>query len=77
MFYNKKVAAAQSDLIFSLLQSVADRLDSLDEQVKVFFKKCLQPNVKPEWKEEQYKKILEVGDVALQHHYFMCINLHF
>ncbi|PVD24325.1 hypothetical protein C0Q70_14805 [Pomacea canaliculata] len=44
---------------------VQNRLDSLDEQVKVFFKKCLQPNVKPEWKEEQYKKILEEYQKAL------------
>ncbi|KAL8566258.1 hypothetical protein ACOMHN_046759 [Nucella lapillus] len=36
---------------------VQNTLDSLDEQMKAFFKKCTQPNVKPEWKEEQFNKI--------------------
>ena len=39
----------------------SDTLDSLDEQVKAFFKKCAQPNVKPEWKDEQFKKIQDVS----------------
>ncbi|KAK7499909.1 hypothetical protein BaRGS_00008757 [Batillaria attramentaria] len=44
---------------------VQNALDSLDEQVKAFFKKCQQPNIKPEWKEEQYKKIQEEYHKAL------------
>jgi hypothetical protein len=42
---------------------IADSLDSLDERVKAFFKKCAQPNLKQETKEEEYKKIQEVSFV--------------
>lgn len=40
-------------------------LDSLDERVKAFFKKCAQPNVKQETKDEDYKKIQEDFQKAL------------
>ncbi|XP_046339494.1 inhibitor of growth protein 3-like isoform X2 [Haliotis cracherodii] len=36
---------------------VQNALDSLEERVKTFFTKCVTPNVKPEWKEEQFQKI--------------------
>ncbi|KAK7102868.1 inhibitor of growth protein 3-like [Littorina saxatilis] len=44
---------------------VQNTLDSLDEQVKSFFKKCTQPNVKPEWKDEQFKKIKDEYEKAV------------
>ena len=37
-----------------------DSLDGLDERVTSFFKKCTQPNVKTDWKEEQFGKIKKV-----------------
>ena len=37
-----------------------DALDTLDERLTSFFKKCIQPNVKSEWKEEQFDKIKQV-----------------
>jgi hypothetical protein len=54
---------------FSFIQSIsyhmnvllfADALDNLDERVKNFFKKCTQPNMKVEWKDEQFKLIKQV-----------------
>lgn len=51
----RKILAKNYKFAFS------DTLDSLEEQVKVFFKKCAQPNVKQEWKDEQFKKIHEVS----------------
>ncbi|XP_069142606.1 inhibitor of growth protein 3-like [Argopecten irradians] len=36
---------------------VQNALDSLDERVKTFFKKCIQSNVKSESKEEEFEKI--------------------
>ena len=38
----------------------SDALDNLDERVKTFFKKCTQPNMKQEWKDEQFKGIKQV-----------------
>ena len=37
-----------------------DALDTLDERLNSFFKKCIQPNVKTEWKDEQFAKIKQV-----------------
>ncbi|XP_005100568.1 inhibitor of growth protein 3 [Aplysia californica] len=45
---------------------VSNTLDTLDENVKAFFKKCLQANCKKEWKEEQFKKIKEEYYKALE-----------
>lgn len=36
-------------------------MDNLDERVKNFFKKCTQPNIKGELKDEQYKQIKQVN----------------
>lgn len=40
---------------------MTDALDNLDERVKNFFKKCTQPNIKGELKDEQYKQIKQVN----------------
>ncbi|CAL1541796.1 unnamed protein product [Lymnaea stagnalis] len=45
---------------------VSNTLDTLDENVKTFFKKCQQPNSKKEWREEQFKKIKEEYYKALE-----------
>ncbi|GFO43959.1 inhibitor of growth protein [Plakobranchus ocellatus] len=45
---------------------VSNTLDSLEENVKSFFKKCQQPNCKKEWREEQFKKIKEEYYKALE-----------
>ena len=42
---------------------ISDALDSLEERVKTFFIKCLQPNVKTEWREEQFQKIKQVSTI--------------
>jgi len=40
---------------------LTDAMDSLDEKLKNFFKKCATtPNLKPEWKDEQMAKIKQV-----------------
>ncbi|KAK3768346.1 hypothetical protein RRG08_031136 [Elysia crispata] len=45
---------------------VSNTLDTLEENVKAFFKKCQQPNCKKEWREEQFKKIKEEYYKALE-----------
>ncbi|KAK0052411.1 inhibitor of growth protein 3 [Biomphalaria pfeifferi] len=45
---------------------VSNTLDTLNETVKTFFKKCMQPSVKKEWREEQFKKIKEEYYKALE-----------
>ncbi|XP_059148615.1 inhibitor of growth protein 3-like isoform X2 [Physella acuta] len=45
---------------------VSNTLDTLEESVKTFFKKCQQPNSKKEWREEQFKKIKEEYYKALE-----------
>jgi hypothetical protein len=36
-------------------------MDSLDEKVKIFFRKCgITPNLKQEWRDEQMTKIKQV-----------------
>lgn len=53
-----------SEILFTQLTeslfAFEDALDSLEERVKTFFTKCVTPNVKPEWKEEQFQKIKQV-----------------
>ena len=40
-----------------------DAMDSLDEKVKMFIKKCgITPNLKPEWRDEQMAKIKQVTE---------------
>nr|XP_022301802.1 inhibitor of growth protein 3-like isoform X1 [Crassostrea virginica] len=64
---------------------VQNALDNLDERVKNFFKKCIQPNMKGEWKDEQYKQIkqdyyktLEDADekVQLANHIYDLVDRH-
>ncbi|XP_064633598.1 inhibitor of growth protein 3-like [Lineus longissimus] len=38
---------------------VNNSMDSLDERIKSFFKKCLQPNVDADWKTDNFGKIKE------------------
>ncbi len=40
---------------------VSDAMDSIDDRVKAFFKKCQGcQNLKQEWKDEQFQKLKEV-----------------
>ncbi|XP_048740342.1 inhibitor of growth protein 3-like isoform X2 [Ostrea edulis] len=64
---------------------VQNALDNLDERVKNFFKKCTQPNMKMEWKDEQFKlikqeyyKTLEDADekVQLANHIYDLVDRH-
>lgn len=64
---------------------VQNALDNLDERVKNFFKKCTQPNMKGELKDEQYKQIkqdyyktLEDADekVQLANHIYDLVDRH-
>lgn len=64
---------------------VQNALDTLDERLNSFFKKCVQPNVKTEWKEEQFEKIkqeyyktLENADekVQLANHIYDLVDRH-
>ncbi|KAL3851867.1 hypothetical protein ACJMK2_015568 [Sinanodonta woodiana] len=64
---------------------VQNELDSLTERVTTFFKKCLTPNVKSDWKDEQYEKIkqdyyktLEEADekVQLANHIYDLVDRH-
>nr|AGZ94896.1 inhibitor of growth protein 3 [Ruditapes philippinarum] len=64
---------------------VQNSLDGLDERVTSFFKKCTQPNVKTDWKEEQFGKIkkeyyktLEDADekVQLANHIYDLVDRH-
>ena len=54
----------QVEFLFLLF---ADALDTLDERLNSFFKKCVQPNVKTEWKEEQFEKIKQVKKLLYLH----------
>lgn len=64
---------------------VQNALDTLDERLNSFFKKCIQPNVKAEWKDEQFEKIkqeyyktLENADekVQLANHIYDLVDRH-
>jgi len=64
---------------------VSNKLDTLEENVKVFFKKCQQSNIKREWRDEQFKKIktdyyeaLEDTDqkVQLANHIYELVDRH-
>lgn len=64
---------------------VQNELDNLDERVTMFFKKCDQPNVKSDWKDEQFGKIkkdyyktLENADekVQLANHIYDLVDRH-
>ncbi|XP_052278738.1 inhibitor of growth protein 3-like [Dreissena polymorpha] len=64
---------------------VQNALDGLDERVSSFFKKCNQPNVKSDWREEQFGKIkkdyyktLEDADekVQLANHVYDLVDRH-
>lgn len=64
---------------------VQNALDTLDERLNSFFKKCIQPNVKTEWKDEQFEKIkqeyyktLENADekVQLANHIYDLVDRH-
>ncbi|XP_013400628.1 inhibitor of growth protein 3 [Lingula anatina] len=45
---------------------VQNAMDSLDDRTKTFFKKCQQPNVKQDWKDEQFDKIKQDYMKALE-----------
>ncbi|CAG5128288.1 unnamed protein product [Candidula unifasciata] len=64
---------------------VSNTLDTLEESVKAYFKKCQQPNCKKDWREEQFKKIKEeyykaLGDtdekVQLANHIYELVDRH-
>ena len=42
----------------------SDALDGLDERVTSFFRKCTQPNIKSDWRDEQFGKIKKVHCVV-------------
>ena len=45
---------------------MTDAMDSLDEKLKTFFKKCATtPNLKAEWRDEQMAKIKQVEIVCI------------
>ena len=47
---------------------VTDAMDSLDEKLKNFFKKCATtPNLKAEWKDEQMAKIKQVNILSINY----------
>lgn len=47
--------------LFNSCLVYSDTLDTLEESVKAYFRKCQQPNCRKDWREEQFNKIKVVS----------------